>query len=145
MGNLKEQEQNMVIIKAFPAPDITEEKLSHVTNANDKWGIQLEQIISNMLCMGVSQAERYYIAEQDSKVVGLIYGYALPDGVLFPEFLYVHPEYRGQNIGEKLISELEKNSGCNVSKIVYHKSLHDYYEKQGYKTGDSLETAVKMI
>lgn len=76
--------------------------------------------------------------------MGLIYGYALPDGILFPEFLYVRPEYRGQKIGEQLISVLEKNSGCDTSQIVYHKTLHDYYEKQGYMAGD-LETAFKSL
>lgn len=89
--------------------------------------------------------EKGLVALINDTIVGYIYGFALPNRTLIPEFMYVRPEFRKQGIGENLLKELENNSGCNVSMIFYHKSLHDYYEKLGYATGSNLETALKEI
>ncbi len=86
-----------------------------------------------------------FVALINDTVVGYIYGFALPNHTLIPELLYVRHEFRNQGIGTNLLRILENNSGCNVSMIFYHKSLHDYYEKLGYETGSNLETAIKDI
>ena len=63
---------------------------------------------------------------------------------MFPEYLYVKPEYRGQRIGLRLLDELEKQSGCFSSMIFYNSSLHNYYTAQGYET-NNLEAALKDL
>lgn len=102
---------------------------------------------ASMLKQSDDKISRCYLAmdEDDQKVVGYIYGFVLPNKTLIPEFLYVLPEYRRKGIGKKLIQSLEDNSGCTASMIFYNKSLHDYYQKQEYITGDDLEIAMKEL
>ena len=89
--------------------------------------------------------DKCFVAEGEGWIVGFVYGFVLPNKILIPEFLYVHPQYRKNNIGRFLIEQLEKESECCISKIFYNVSLHDYYVKQGYIADCRLEVAIKDI
>lgn len=86
-----------------------------------------------------------YLAEKDYEVIGFVYGFALPNNLLVPHFIYVSPEYRKNGIAKKLLFMLEKESNCKNSIIYYNKSLHDYYSQCGYESSDALEVAQKEL
>ena len=114
------------------------------TLSDDEWkGIHIELVKSLLQAEG--NIEQCFVAISDDKLAGYIYGFALPNGTLIPEFLYVLPEYRKHGIGKRLLCTLEENSGCCVSIIYYNNTLHDYYEKLGYSSGSNLEVAMKNI
>ena len=110
---------------------------------SDEWTPQV--IITARALNENSKIEKCLIAESDGKIVGFIYGFVLPNKTLIPEFLYVTPNERKTGIGTELIKQLEIKSNCTASMIFYNKSLHNYYEKQGYQAGDNLEVAMKEI
>lgn len=89
--------------------------------------------------------EKCLVAEVDGNIVGFVYGFILPNETLIPELMYINPHYRKKGIGSALIRQLEIHSNCAVSMIFYNKSLHEYYQKQGYQSGDNLEVAMKEI
>lgn len=89
--------------------------------------------------------EKCLVAEADGDIVGFIYGFVLPNKTLIPEFMYVVPNARKNGVGAELIKQLELTSGCTASMIFYNKSLHCFYEHQGYLAGENLEVAVKEI
>ena len=89
--------------------------------------------------------EHCILALDGAKIVGYIYGFALPNKTLIPEFLYVLPAYRKNGIGKMLVEKLESSTNCISSMIFYHKSLRDYYCRMGYQVGDALEVAIKDI
>lgn len=89
--------------------------------------------------------ERCILALDGARIAGYIYGFALPNKTLIPEFLYVLPAYRKNGIGKMLVEKLESSADCTASMIFYHKSLRDYYSKMGYQVGDALEVAMKEI
>lgn len=86
-----------------------------------------------------------FVALSEEKIVGYVDGFVLPNKTLIPHFLYVIPEYRNGGIGQELLKKLEEESGCQCSMIYYNKALHNYYENQGYSSGDNLEVAIKYI
>ena len=45
-----------------------------------------------------SVLEKCYIAEFNSSIIGFIYGFVLPNGMLIPEYVYVKPNYRKNGI-----------------------------------------------
>lgn len=111
--------------------------------AVDEWK---EVICPTVMSMKTDNTvEKCLVAEDNGNVVGFVYGFVLPNKTLLLEFLYVTPACRGNGIGVALIKELEIRSECNVSQIFYNKSLHKYYEKQGYQAGDNLEVAIKEL
>lgn len=112
--------------------------------SDDEWA-PTHASIANSMIHTTGDIEQCFVAISQSKVIGYIYGFVLPNGTLLPEFLYVLPAYRKQGVGAALLSKLEKESSCTASKIFYHRSLHHYYEKQGYSTGGNLEVAMKDI
>ena len=110
--------------------------------ADDEWKPKMSMMAPSFAkCDG--KIERCYVAEVEGVLVGFIYGFVLPNGMLIPEMLYVRSEYRKMGIGTKLLEYLEKESGCMNSMIFYNKSLHDYYSKRGYRVGENLEVALK--
>ncbi len=112
--------------------------------ADDEWKPKIRTLaLSLMKCDG--NIERCYVAEDDGQIVGFIYGFVLPNKMLLPEMLYVRTEHRKAGIGTLLIQHLEKDSGCTCSMIFYNKSLHDFYSRRGYLTGENLETAIKSL
>ena len=92
-----------------------------------------------------SEVEKCYVAESNSDVLGFIYGFELPNGLLIPEFVYVKPNYRKNGIAKNLLFTLEKESKCNSSMIFYNKTLREHYCKLGYAVGDNLEVAMKEL
>ena len=112
--------------------------------ANDEWAQKLSMLAPSFAkCDG--KIERCYVAEEADEIIGFIYGFVLPNGLLLPEMLYVCSEYRKSGIGTQLLAHLEKESGCSSSMIFYNKTLHDYYAKRGYIVGENLETAMKEL
>jgi putative acetyltransferase len=74
-----------------------------------------------------------YVAIEDEKIVG------------FGEYnreenevtgLYVHPDYTGNGIGEKLLEKVEKNAkehGLDILTCLSTVTAKDFYQKHGYK------------
>ena len=118
----------------------------------DFMGISIDEWAQGIKSIGLSILKEYdnrmlklLLARSEGNLAGFIYGFVLPSQVLIPEFMYIKPEYRHQGIAQSLLAELERQSGCTCSMIFYNKTLHDYYEKQGYSTGENLETAIKQL
>lgn len=118
--------------------------LSLSTISDDEWKTAHLGTAKSMLCTA-GNIEQCFVATIQNTLVGYIYGFALPNKTLIPEFLYVLPQYRKQGIGADLLKTLESNCNCSASMIFYHKSLHDYYAKLGYEEGSNLEIAMKDI
>lgn len=92
-----------------------------------------------------NQVEACYIAMDEGRLVGYIYGFILPNRTLIVDFLYVLPAYRRRGIASGLLRMLEDTACCDASLVFYNKSLHGFYAGHGYQTGDNLEAAVKEI
>jgi len=111
--------------------------------SDDEWQ---PQIISTVMSMKEKNSiEKCLVAEANGDIVVFIYGFVLPNKTLIPEFMYVVPNSRKNGVGTALIKQLESTSGCTASMIFYNNSLHCYYERQGYQTGENLEVAMKEI
>ena len=112
--------------------------------ADDEWEPKLSALAPSFVnCDG--NIERCYVADDTGKLLGFIYGFVLPSGLLMPEMLYVRSEHRNTGIGTQLLKYLERESGCTSSQIFYNSTLHDYYAKRGYIVGENLETAMKNL
>lgn len=112
--------------------------------SDDVWSTKIACIAAGLRNYD-GKIERCYLAEKNGIIVGFIYGHVLPNRLLFPELLYVLPEYRNKGIATKLLDEFEKTSGCTTSLIFYNKALHDFYFKRDYCHGENLEVAMKLI
>ena len=112
---------------------------------NDEWSKNVTQIAVSLKNYKEDGIERCYLAEEDDMIIGFIYGFALPNGLLLPQFLYVKQEKRRIGVGRQLLEYLEKNSGCTSSMIYYNEHLHNHYAKLGYSTQENLETARKWL
>ena len=128
-----------VIIRDYKTSDC----FSLLSLSEDAWKSQI--IATTMSIKENSEVERCLVAESDGVIVGFIYGCVLPNKTLIPEFMYVKPCSRKRGFGVELVKQLEMRSNCTASMIFYNKTLHDYYEKQGYQAGDNLEVAMKEI
>lgn len=111
--------------------------------SNDEWRVN-HILISKSLQHSYND-EICCVALSEEKIVGYVDGFVLSNKTLIPHFLYVLPEYRTRGIGQGLLKKLEEESGCQCSMIYYNKTLHNYYENQGYSSGDNLEVAIKDI
>ena len=129
-----------VIIRPVNKTDI----LSLTNLANDEWAPKLSMLAPSFVtCDGI--IERCYVAEEENEIIGFIYGFDLPNGLLLPEMLYVRSEYRRAGIGTQLLIHLEKDSGCSSSLIFYNNTRHNYYAKRGYIVGENIEAAMKDL
>lgn len=115
------------------------------TLSEDTWNQTITQFATLLPKMSENSIEKCYVAESNGEVIGFIYGFALPNATLIPEFAYVKPMYRKHGIASQLLKKLEDESGCSLSMIFYNKSLHNHYAKLGYETGENLETAIKNL
>ena len=112
--------------------------------SDDEWkGSHIRVAFSLLKCN--DSIEQCFVALDENTIIGYIYGFALPNKTLIPEFMYVKPEYRRKGVGAALLQMLESESGCEYSMIFYHKSMHNHYQKLGYSTGENLETAMKEL
>lgn len=128
-----------LIIRDFQKAD----RFSLMALSDDEWQ---QQITLLFLKINIDNPiEKCLVAEVNGNIVGFIYGFILPNKTLIPEFMYIKPHYRKNGIGSALIRQLEIHSNCTVSMIFYNKSLHEYYQKRGYQSGDNLEVAMKKI
>ena len=118
--------------------------LNLATLSDDQWK-ELHFKIATSMMKATENIEHCILALDGAKIVGYIYGFALPNKTLIPEFLYVLPSYRKNGIGKMLVEKLESSTNCISSMIFYHKSLRDYYCRMGYQVGDALEVAIKDI
>lgn len=118
--------------------------LNLATLSDDQWK-ELHFKIATSMMKATENIEHCILALDSAKIVGYIYGFALPNKTLIPEFLYVLPAYRKNGIGKMLVEKLESSTNCISSMIFYHKSLRDYYCRMGYQVGDALEVAIKDI
>ena len=112
---------------------------------DDEWSKDVTKIAISLKKYVEGGIERCYLAEENNSILGFIYGYALPNGLLLPQFLYIKPDYRKKGIGTKLLAYFEENSECSSSLIYYNQSLHNYYANRGYSTQAKLDTALKVI
>lgn len=113
--------------------------------SDDKWAQSIRPLCFSLMREYDGKVLKTLLALCDGTLVGFIYGFVLPNKTLLPEFMYLKPEYRHQGIAQVLLEELEKQSGCTASMIFYHNSLHDFYQRQGYQSGDNLEVAMKEL
>ena len=116
-----------------------------ITISDDEWADTIRSLSFSLLREYDGEILKTILAFCDEKIAGFIYGFILPNQALIPEFMYIKPECRHNRIAQKLLAELEKQSGCSASMIFYNKSLHDFYQNQGYLVGDNLEVAMKTL
>jgi len=131
-----------IIIRKFEILDIS--GISDLSKNNVYCKKEIE-LIAKSFMHSENTKNNCYVAVIGDRIIGFIYGFLIDNGTLYPQFLYVEPTYRKKGIGKGLMDAIEKGTACNTSIIVYHKSLHDYYVKQGYLQGDQLEVAIKEI
>ncbi|MFH1895766.1 MAG: GNAT family N-acetyltransferase [archaeon] len=82
-----------------------------------------------------------FFAEENGKIIGLLFcaTYIWDDGThVFVEDLYVDKTFRGKNVGEKLVLELEKTAkekNIAVIDLFAHTKAKafDFWKKMGYK------------
>ena len=129
-----------VVIREYEKEDF----LDLATMADDEWKEAMLSTAKSLI-EGTNAVEKCLVAEYECKLVGFIYGFVLPNDTLIPEFLYVVPNRRKEGIATRLLATLENSYGCSTSMIFYNKSLHSYYEKQGYMVGEQLEVGLKYI
>lgn len=113
-------------------------------NNDDHYGIKVKLIVESFI-NSEDSLKSCFVAISDRSIVGFVYGFLTDNSTLFPQFLYVKPEYRKKGIGTKLMKTIETETECSVSIIYYHNSLHNYYKRQGYNSGDQLEVAIKEV
>ena len=105
--------------------------------------------VQNAVNQFKQKQEMIYVAEQSGKLVGCITGiistvadddlerYSSTDGTI--EELFIHPDHRGQGVGEMLMEQMEKyfwSQGCSVVKVncfVPNTKAHAFYNKLGYE------------
>lgn len=119
--------------------------LDFLSISNDEWAQTIKQLGFSMVREYDGKVLKMLLAFDDANLIGFIYGFILPNQTLIPELMYIKPEHRHNGIAQQLLAELEKQTECTVSKIFYNKSLHEFYQKQGYKTGENLEVAIKIL
>ncbi len=112
--------------------------------AEDEWKETIQEIGKSLKFLK-SEIIKTFVAFDNETLVGFVYGFGLPNGLLLPQYMYVIKDYRRHGVGEQLLKLLEKESGCNTSMIFYNTSLHDHYSKLGYDSGQNLETALKVL
>ena len=52
-----------------------------------------------------------YAAFVDDLIIGFVYGYVPPNKALLPQYLYVDPQYRKQELGGNFLQRLKANPG----------------------------------
>lgn len=129
-----------VILRDFEKKDY----LNLATLSDDQWKATHFGVAESMM-KASGNIEHCILAMDGARIVGYIYGFALPNKTLIPEFLYVLPVCRKNGIGKMLVEKMESSTDCTVSMIFYNKNLRDYYSKMGYQVGDALEVAMKEI
>jgi len=81
----------------------------------------------------------YSVLDENGKIVGGVYGYAICNQSWFSlDILWVDPDHRGKNIGTDLIVNLEKSirdiKTCETIKVeTWDFQAKDFYLKMGYK------------
>ena len=116
-----------------------------MTISDDEWAQAIRPLGFSMIKDYDGKVLKMLLAFCDDQLAGFIYGFVLPNHALIPEFMYVKPEFRHNGIAQKMLAELEKQSGCTAAMIFYNKSLHDYYKNLGYTTGSEIEVAMKEL
>jgi len=123
---------------------IKEDYFNLASLIDDEWAVNHRNIALSMQQTD-GNVEQCFLAIDEQKNVGYIYGFVLPNKTLLPEFLYVIPAYRKQGIGRALLAELENKTCCTASMIFYNKSLTGFYSSLGYQVGENLEVAMKLL
>jgi len=87
-------------------------------------------------------SKKYFlVAEEDNKVIGLIFGEKLKAGGSIVWIVVVDKKYRGKKIGSKLLKEFEKNAkqdGCTwivLYAATKNKNTVEFYKKHKYDIG----------
>lgn len=81
----------------------------------------------------------YRVSDENNKIVGGVYGYAICNQSWFSlDILWVDPDYRGKDIGTELIKNLERDireiKTCETIKVeTWDFQAKDFYLKMGYK------------
>ena len=130
-----------LIIREFTTDDF----IDLATITDDEWSTTIIAIAKDLKLNYDNNITKVLLTYDDKELIGFIYGFILPNHMLIPEYMYVVQQFRKHGIAHTLLSSLEKKSGCTYSMIFYNKELHDFYHKQGYQTGDHLETAIKQL
>ncbi|WP_445490903.1 GNAT family acetyltransferase [Niallia sp. 03133] len=87
--------------------------------------------------------ELFFLMEDDNRIIGVVMG--TYDGRRgWVNHLAVDPAFQGQNIGQKIIAELEnrfKQLGCEKVNLLIemeNANVQKFYEKQGFKKDELL-------
>ena len=93
-----------------------------------------------------------FFAEENSKVIGLIFcsTYIWDDGIhVFVEDLYIDKEFRGKNVGVKLVEKLEETARekriVMIDLFVHTKSkAFDFWKKMNYLQTEFVQMQKKI-
>lgn len=98
--------------------------------------------------VSIKETEEYrnncFVAYHDNTLIGYVFGFVF-DGTLFPQFLFVHRDYRQRGVGTSLLQALENFSDCTDSLIYFQKELGTYYAKQEYDISTNLIVGRKEL
>lgn len=114
------------------------------TIADDEWQSNHRSVAEAMMRTS-GNIEHCVLAFDNDTPVGYVYGFALPNRTLIPEFLYVKVSHRKNGIAKVLIETLERTTGCTASMVFYNRALHNFYSHLGYYAGKQIEVAVKEL
>lgn len=99
--------------------------LNLATLSDDHWKASHFGVAESMM-KASGNIEHCILAMDGARIVGYIYGFALPNKTLIPEFLYVLPTCRKNGIGKMLVEKMESSTDCTVSMIFYEKNLLNF-------------------
>ncbi|MFH2037288.1 MAG: GNAT family acetyltransferase [Candidatus Zixiibacteriota bacterium] len=96
------------------------------------------------------QKELFFVAEIDKRIIGTaLSGYDGHRGWVY--YVAVHPDFRRQHIGEKLMLRVEqelKNIGCpklNLQVRADNKIVIDFYKKLDYEIEERVSMGKKLV
>ena len=131
----------MIIIKNDNNEELKKEidhKLSNFNREHCKWFRNK----ANLKQDEYSEIEYNFLAYDDNKLVGGAIG-VIKYNWYFLDLLYVDEEYRGQDIGTKLINEIEKLAKSKkligVRMETWDFQAREFYEKNGYEVYATFE------
>jgi ribosomal protein S18 acetylase RimI-like enzyme len=124
------------------------------TYPNESWGISekdVQRVTDSFSATSVGKMVREklaFIAQIDSKIVGVAVGYEEADFNIV-QALYVLPNYQGRGIGTELLHLLEESfenaKPLKLSVAEYNLGAITFYKKNGYIADDDKRGTAKIM